>query len=83
MRISPAFLLYRCTRLLCEDEGFVCGNTGFFAQIQGSLADRGLFIQGAFAAFVQNECTKRPQTRTTGVLSAAFGNVCASMTGCG
>jgi len=82
MRISPAFFLYRCTRLLCEDTGFVCGKTGFFAQIEGSLADRGLFIQGAFAAFVQNESIKRPQTRTRGLVSAVFGNVCASITGC-
>ena len=57
-----------------------------FAEIEGSCADTGLFIQGAFAGgavFLKNECTKRPQTGTAGVISAVFGNVCGITTACG
>jgi len=73
VRISPAFLLCRDTGLLCENTRFVCG-------------DSGPLIQHAFArgaVFLKNECKKRPQTHTTGVISAVLGKVCGSMTGCG
>jgi len=59
--------------LLCRYMGLLCGDTGLFTQHA--------FVRGV--VFLKNECTKRPQTRTTGVISAVFGNVCASMTGCG
>ena len=44
---------------------------GSFVEIQDSCADRGLFIQGAFAegaVFLKNESATRPQTRTRGLI---------------
>jgi len=59
---------------------------GSCAEIRGSCADTGLFIQGAFAGgtvFLKNKSTTRPQTRKKGVISKVFGNVCGTTTACG